>query len=747
MKCIATLLLQLALPFYMLAQYDYLDVPIIKNNQTSPVGLAGGLNTPQFSAVDLNNDGIKDLLVYDRSSHIALTFLNNGTSNQVDYEYAPSYQSRFPQNSEKYMLLRDYNGDGIEDLFYFERSAAAPSGGVALLEGSYDASNKIQFTTVDSALLFVDTQGSTNPISIFAPDIPAITDIDNDGDLDILAFSTDLFFSRNIYWYKNTSVEQGNGLNNPTFKLQHECWGMVTETNIANTVYLSPSTDSCPDNTFWTPSMPAGPRHAGSTLAAIDYNGDGVKDIVMGDASINTLNLMTNSVVNDTFLITQQDSVYPSYNVSADILTFPAAFFLDVNNDGITDMIGSPNEPGFGVAVTDSVAWFYQNTQSNTNIQLDFQQKDFLVGDMIDLGRNAYPVFFDYNADGLLDLLIGHYGAFQQNSTYKTGLTLLENTGTVAAPQFTFITNNYANLDSLNVIGMHPTVGDIDKDGDEDLLLGNSDGTLIFLENKAGANQPASWATPIRNYQSIDVDDFSSPQLVDLDKDGDLDLAIGEKKGNINYFENTSIASTPVFSTTPTTIGLSGFDMNVLNPASSYSNPCFFEVSGTFELFIGHENGFPFHFNNINNNILGVYDTVSLGISSLWTGRYTDLDAADINNDGRMDLVIGNNRGGISFFSVDTQTVNTTAIPSHLQSNIERIYPNPTKDYLYVDLKAPNNSPLTFSIHNSLGQLVEQQVHSSYEKQHQINLKHLPSGIYFLQTNTPTIENWKFIIR
>lgn len=713
------------------AQYDYLNIPIQKNGKNSTVAWAGGLNVPQFSTVDLNNDGIEDLLVYDRSGQIALPFLNSGTPNQIAYFYAPEYSSRFPQNTENYMLLRDYNQDGIQDLFYFARTTTHPSGGMALLRGSYDINNKIKFTAVDSTIHHIDAFSQSSPIFIFNSDLPEITDIDNDGDMDILAFSANFAFFQNISWYKNMSVENGNGLGTPEYILEHECLGMVTETNTNNSVFLSSSTDTCRGNSNWQKS----PRHVGSTLSAIDYNGDGIKDIVMGDITISTLNLLTNSLVNDTFLIVSQDSTYPSYDIPVDILDFPAAFFLDINNDGKTDMIAAPNELQSGNAITDSVAWYYQNTQSNSNIQLDFQQKDFLVGDMIDLGQDASPVFFDYNGDGLLDILIGHMGYCQNDNSYKTGLTLLENTGSATAPSFLWITNNYANLDTLQVLGMHPTVGDLDADGDKDLILGNEGGSLIFVENTAGAGTTATWANPVRNYKFIDTGSNSTPQLKDLDRDGDLDLAIGEYNGNINYFENTGNATTATFSNAATIISLSGMDISKLNPSSRRSAPCFIDIAGKYELFIGHQNGFPIHLKNIEGNLLGNYDTVSLGINTLWTGRYTDLDAADINNDGRLDLVIGNSRGGISFFAVDTFTVAVDLIPNAAQNFIQNIFPNPAQDYLNIELKEANSAAISFVVLNTLGQVVLQYNSKDYNNLHHLNIRHLTAGVYVLQTN------------
>lgn len=46
---------------------------------------AGGLNAAQFGEVDLNLDGIKDLVVFERHGNRILTFLNGGQSGTIDY--------------------------------------------------------------------------------------------------------------------------------------------------------------------------------------------------------------------------------------------------------------------------------------------------------------------------------------------------------------------------------------------------------------------------------------------------------------------------------------------------------------------------------------------------------------------------------------------------------------------------------------------------------------------------------------
>ena len=73
------------------------------------------------------------------------------------------------------------------------------------------------------------------------------------------------------------------------------------------------------------------------------------------------------------------------------------------------------------------------------------------------------------------------------------------------------------------------TFGDVDGDGDSDMIVGHSEGSLIYFQNLAGVGNPCIFVLSQVNYQSIDVGDNAVPQLIDVNRDGKLDLLIGEK--------------------------------------------------------------------------------------------------------------------------------------------------------------------------------------------------------------------------
>jgi hypothetical protein len=715
--------------FYLKAQDLRLKkFPLIKNNDTLIHAWAGGLNTPQFSEIDLNNDGIRDLLVYDRSSQAIQTYLNRGTVGMVDYIFAPEYISCFPQNVRNFMLARDYNCDGIEDLFFYNQPPFT-SGGVAVMRGSYDSNNKITFTP-QSPILQYNSVFGLGDIFIYNPDIPGIEDIDFDGDMDIVAFTLDFSFIRNMWFYKNKSVERGLGCDSLIFDLEHECFGMATETPFNNnTYYLSPGIDSCADNNYWN-RFSATPRHTGSSVTLVDWNNDQSMDVLVGDVSIKTLNMLTSSIVNDTFLIISQDSIYPNYDMPVQVFSYPSSYFLDVDNDNDKDLLVCPTELAIGEAVTDSVVWYYQNNHQDS-ILVDFVQKDFLVGEMIDLGMNSNAAIVDVNGDGLLDIVAGHFAYTDSFQTYRSALTYIQNVGSLTQPSFSIQNTDFAGLSALNKRGLFPNFGDIDNDGDKDMIVGDMDGTLNLFINTAGAGNSFIFATPQTNYKSIDVGNFSTPQLVDIDRDGDLDLMIGNYQGRLFYFQNTGTPSSADFSATPTS-NTFGFDLTSFG--SRVSAPHFYDNNGAFELFLGHEAGSIIHLGGIDGNITGIYDTLNLNLGNIFLGRNTTVAVADFNADDTLDYVIGNIRGGLGIYSTsfneqvlvsDTKTVN---------KDFEvLIFPNPVKDVFTVS--TDNNMNLCkIEIFDINGRLIKSILPNNTKNIIQIDISECPSSVYFVRT-------------
>src|ERR1017187_10109091 len=106
----------LLLPHSKAQYYPNYSIPVYEGSKLLPLAWVGGLNNPQFSSADLNNDGINDLVIFDRTGNKFLTFINDNKRDTVSYTYAPKYELNFPPITS-WALLLDYNHDNIPDLF------------------------------------------------------------------------------------------------------------------------------------------------------------------------------------------------------------------------------------------------------------------------------------------------------------------------------------------------------------------------------------------------------------------------------------------------------------------------------------------------------------------------------------------------------------------------------------------------------------------------------------------------------
>ena len=711
------------------SQLDFLPnktIKVIENSDTLDSPWAGGVSYAQFSTCDLNSDGLEDLVVFDRADLKVSTYLNKGTTGVIKYIYAPEYEQYFPP-SRGWLLMRDYNCDGKKDIFL-----GFP--GRIEIHKNVSTSSIPKFKKIVHDLPSLQPPSGTFGIYISSDDIPAIHDIDGDGDLDILAFGV---LGYKLEYNRNLSMETYGVCDSIKYELKNLCWGHFAEIGVSsNKLKLF---DTCSYNV----SVPEDvSRHVGSTVLAFENNGDSTIDILLGDVSYNNVVMGQNdgskgSNQNTSLLI--QDTTFPSYDTAIDLTLFPGIFMEDVDNDQIKDMICSPNTPDFAENL--SSVWYYKNNGTNSIPVFNFKQKNFLQSEMINTGESAIPVLFDYNGDSLMDLVVSNYGYYDRDSLAPfSRIYLYKNIGTKTNPMFELITNDYQNISALKLHNsLHPTFGDLDSDGDQDMILGNSEGFLYRFTNTAGAGNIAvfTFTDSMKDNTSttIDIGKFSAPQLFDYDKDSDLDLIIGRKNGTISYYENTGTVSSFIF--TKITDSLGGVSIHEYwdkyGAATGYSTPHLFKDNGVTALYCGGYQGIVYKFTGINpTNPLQSFILSDTICDSTEIGLRTVPFVYDLGKDNKLDLFVGNKRGGIRLL---TEGVNTWGINEIENTNLGfNVYPNPTNNILNVKLNQYSNETKNITIHNILGKVIFQTTTKSLKAQ--INVDSYPKGMYFITVST-----------
>ena len=672
--------------------------------------LDGGINSGQFSNIDLNLDGVMDLIVFDRSGNKLNPYINDNGN----YIYAPKYRNNFPKIHD-WILLRDYNLDGKNDIFTYS------SGGMAVYLNTSDNIN-LEFTEI-TQLVLSDYGSNFLNIYISPVDIPAISDIDYDGDLDILTFS---ILGGFVEYHKNRSMELYGHCDSLIFEFSESCWGLFYEG--LNSYILNCQNCQCPQvNNNYNAKQ----KHAGSTILAIDIDNDNDKDLILGDISYNNLNILINGGDNQNAFMIDIDSIFPqNFNntIAANIQVFPAGYYVDVTNDGIKDLIVTTNSQNNSENYES--CWLYENNGQNNEPNFNFIQNNFLQSDMLDFGTSAFPVFYDYNNDGLEDLIIGNYGYHNVNNDPTSSLALLENTGSDSIPSFNLIDRDWLNISSINLntslnipaLNLNPTFGDLDGDNNKDLILGDADGKLHLFTNIGNNNFQLS--NP--NFQNIDVGQFAQPQLIDVNRDGLIDIIIGEQDGTINFLPNNGTTNNAVFDTIIENWG--GIDVDQSYITTGFSSPFLYDSNGVYQLFVGSYSGNIYQFSNIENNIFGQFIELNSTVSNIWDGGKSALTLKDINNDNNPEMIIGNLAGGISYFSSNSLLNDTTiSYNNNLDKNLFTIFPNPNQNK--INISSTLNGEI--KIYNLKGKIVKRK--QKISEIETINISDLDKGIYLIK--------------
>ena len=691
--------------------------------------LVGGINLPELSEVDLNNDGVQDIYLFDKIGNRQLFFERLDNEEGLNFRFAPEYETYFPKLKE-WVLLRDYNGDGVQDIFAFSDQGV---GGIIVFTGYYE-DDTLRFERFNFNetlnLIFFPVPGTSSRAQVYVSkiDYPSIDDVDCDGDLDIITFAGG---GKNIQWFRNTSVENGYGLDSLIFVLEDNCWGGIFESGISNEVDLAAAPGECA-NDYRSDDIDF--RHTGSTLLTFDGDDDGDRELLLGDISFPDMTFLSNGGDCEQTWFNEQDGDFPSGDVPIAIPNFPAAFHLDINNDGKKDLIAANNDI-LEYGEDYSVCWFYENTGTDEQPVFQLVQRDIFVNQMIDVGSRAHPAVADVNNDGLPDIVLGNQSKYTGSENRESHLFLYLNVGTPIEPAFELIDTDFLQLSQFAGTShdFAPTFGDLDDDGDLDIIIGDVLGKLYYGENVSQGGGMMQVASFIESYQGINIGFNAVPQLVDANRDGLLDLLIGESSGNINYFQNQGSAEAAFFDnneeTAPNNWFFGQVDTRIIGYPTGYSSPWLFDTEEGLQLITGSQNGQIELYGDIDDNFTGIFPILNENLGNIKEGQNTQVTLADLNNDDLLELIIGNQSGGISIYSttfpgkeiIPTNSPAKNAFPFDL-------YPNPGENNLYFHFPEGEKQ---VKIYNQIGKIVK--TFNTSEMNTILAVKSLPFGVYFVR--------------
>lgn len=744
--------------------YQNNGIPVYDSNSNKlDNAFGGGLQFPVFAGIDLNNDFKTDFVILDKIDNRILTYINIGNGDTIDFTYAPQYEALFPDTLSSFIIFRDYNNDGLLDLFTYSGTLGA---GISAYKNIGDDLSDIRFKLEEEQLTTHfggNFEWYTN-LPMFTVDIPALIDIDGDGDMDVLTF--DPLGGSYMRLYNNISKEVYGNVDSFVFSCIDEYWGYFMEHDESNEVFLN---NKPPDwmgsyknysedysnydsdvkifkNNFYEERAV---RHAGSTVFANDMDNDGDVDLLVGDVEFPGIVFLENGKNDNSQAM---DSIincnmnFPSYDKPIDIMAMPAIYYIDVNRDGIRDMITAPTDKDIKDSFeTLNQIWLYTNKGENNNPDMEFVQDDFLQNEMIDLGGATYPAFFDYDADGDKDLFIATIGSYYTTYFKNDRIFLYENIGKSDSNVFKLIDDDYLGLSANSMEGITINFGDYNGDNVKDLVMGVKNGNVLFYKNEAAVGNIADFKRDSIPFTKI-LGGYSAPFLIDLNKDSLMDIVVGQYFGKLNYYKNTGTKNTPVFTLVNDTFGGVFFEQG-----NHFTTPAIADLdnNGHLDMVVGANTwrksagitvGHLYFYKDIDIDLNAsftsidtlIYDSINKKIVKRSLGLKLRPTIARMDADSFPDIIVGSARGGLMFFGTFFDTT-IISIPPRITKNDFKfdIYPNPVRNKFYLSINSTVTKRLKIRITDILGNTVKQEI-LTVNNTEVVNVSDFKQGVYIV---------------
>ena len=325
-----------------------------------------------------------------------------------------------------------------------------------------------------------------------------------------------------------------------------------------------------------------------------------------------------------------------------------ALLTLDADNDGDKDLLFTEET---------CTRVYYMENQGNASSAVMNSVSLFPATNPVGIQLYPAPYLEDLDFDGKIDFIAtpNLYARVDLTTNFLQSFWFYKNTGTNQLPVFTYVKNNFLQEDMIEVGDFStPALTDIDQDGDADLFIGkyvntSLRGSISYYQNTGTASAPA--------YKFI-TDDFLGlsflslynikPQFIDLDKNGGIDLvltATSIQGGVTNVYYMLSKSST-----SSSFGGQTLQSSNVTIGLNENITMVDVDEDGKVDMLIGKSTGSLEYWRNTGTKFW-LENAKFLGLGERVARQNLSAAVGDVDNDGSDDIVIGDQAGLLSVYS------------------------------------------------------------------------------------------------
>ncbi|MEL6559273.1 MAG: FG-GAP-like repeat-containing protein [Bacteroidota bacterium] len=370
----------------------------------------------------------------------------------------------------------------------------------------------------------------------------------------------------------------------------------------------------------------------GTTPAFTDLDDDGDLDLLIGSFDGEFV-----------YFPNVGTSINPSFGTKVtnafglDVGSASSPTLADLDDDGDLDLLSGESQGNFR---------YYENTGDETSATFGSAQANPFG--LSDVGAASIPHFVDLDDDGDYDVLVASLGV---------DIYYFENIGSKTSPSFDIPQINPFGL--INNDNSYLTTIDIDNDGDLDVMLGADNGTMELYENIGMANDPSFEAAAYNTFGNSDVGADAAVTSGDLNGDGDTDLLVGTFAGDLFFFE-VRISTLPTSFLDPVE---NPFSLTDATAGTDGSAPVFIDLDNDddFDVLSGSFNGTYYYYENSGSVTAPEFEAVAVNPFGLTESGFSAIPTfADIDDDGDLDLLSGENSGNFIYFENTGSVSNPT---------------------------------------------------------------------------------------